>query len=143
MNFSRIAKWLGIALVAYVLLVCAFEGLVGYMGKRQAENGVSPDQDWIVVHTRADDGLRDTVVAGVDIDGHLYVAANHWPRGWFRRAEANPDLEVTRRGQRAPYHALAPEGAERERVARAYALPLAIRFLTGFPPREFLRLDPR
>jgi hypothetical protein len=34
-------------------------------------------------------------------------------------------------------------GEERDRVARVYSLPFAARLLTGFPPRAFLRLDPR
>ena len=139
-------KWLLIAVLVYVGIVCAFEGLVSYMGQRQAAQGVAPGEHWLVLTTFDQHGAqprRDTVVAGVEIDGHLYVAANHWPRAWYNRALANPDIEVLREGKRAPYRVVSAEGAEREHVAQQYVIPLAIRVLTGFPPRQFLRLDPR
>jgi hypothetical protein len=139
----RVLKWLGIALVAYVGLVVAFECLVGFMGKRQAETGAVSDARWIVISTSDSGGSRDTVIAGVDLDGQLYVAANHWPRGWYQRAIANPDVEVTRGGEKKPYRAVPLTGDDEAQVAGKYVLPFAIRFLTGFPPRSFLRLDPR
>ena len=147
----RIAKWIGGLLLAYVLLVCVVESLVVYMGRQQANDGVGAGEDWIVLRTfepghaagQADVPGRDSVVAGVEVDGHLYVAANHWPRRWFDRALANPDIEVTRAGRQAPFHAVQPQGEELARVAGAYALPMVVRVLTGFPPRAFLRLDPR
>ena len=139
-------KWLLIAALAYVAIVCAFEGFVSYMGKRQAEHGVAPDEGWLVVTTYdAQDAQagKDTVVAGVEIDGHLYVAANHWPRNWYNRALANPDIDVLWAGKKAAYRAVPVVDTQRKRVASKYDLPLAIRVLTGFPPRQFLRLDPR
>jgi len=139
----RLVKWLGILLVAYVGLVVAFECLVGFMGKRQAQSGVLSDQRWLVITTSDSGGSKETVIAGVERDGHLYVAANHWPRGWYQRALQNPDVEVTRGGEKKPYRAVPLVGDEEARIASEYALPFAIRFLTGFPPRSFLRLDPR
>jgi len=139
----RLFKWLVILLVAYVGLVAAFEGLVGFMGKRQAESGSVSDPRWIVISTSDSGERRDTVIAGVELDGRLYVAANHWPRGWYHRAIQNPDVEVTRGGDKKPYRAVPLVGAEEAHVAGEYVLPFAIRFLTGFPPRSFLRLDPR
>ena len=137
-------KRLAIALAAYLGIIIAFESLVGFMGRRQAENGVGPGEDWIVLTTSDRDGsTKDTVVAGWESDGKLYVAANHWPRAWYERALAIPDLEVTRSGERKAVRAVPIEGDERDRLTREYALPLAIRVLTGFPPRAFLRLDPR
>ena len=138
-------KWLGIALGAYVGIVAAFECLVGFFGSRQAASGAAlSDERWIVITTKDGDSAKDTVIAGVEREGHLYVAANHWPRGWYHRALANPDVLV-RRGaeEKKPYRAIPLEGADRDQIAQQYALPFAIRFLTGFPPREFLRLDPR
>jgi hypothetical protein len=137
-------KLLAIALVAYLAIAVAFETLVSVMGSRQARNGVGPDEDWLVLTTTAADGSRhDTVVAGFEHEGRLYVAANHWPRSWYERAVAHPEVEVVRAGAKAPYLAVALAGAERDRIAAAYTLPWPIRLLTGFPPRAFLRLDPR
>jgi hypothetical protein len=55
----------------------------------------------------------------------------------------SPEVEVTRVGERRKYLAAPVEGPERERVASEYRLPFVLRFLTGFPPRAFLRLSPR
>jgi len=139
---KRTIKALAIAVGAYVTVVVAFESLVVFMGKRQAEHGIAAGEHWLLITTKDSSGAHDTVVGGVDVDGQLYVAANHWPRGWFDRALANPDVEVTRAGKRASYRAEPVTGVERDRVAARYPLPLPIRLLTGFPPRSFLRLTP-
>lgn len=138
-------KWLAIALGAYVGLVAAFECLVGFFGNRQAQSGALSDERWIIITTLSGSGPKDTVIAGVEHDGHLYVAANHWPRGWYHRAIETPNVAVTRAGssEKKEYRAVPLEGADRAAIEQVYVLPFAIRFLTGFPPREFLRLDPR
>lgn len=133
-----------IALAMYVGLVVAFESFVVIMGKRQADRGVGPDEGWLVIITTdAHGGANETVVAGVESAGHLYVAANHWPRRWYQRALENPDVEIDRAGERLGYRAVPVAGGERERIVADYSLPWFVRFLTGFPPRSFLRLDPR
>jgi len=140
----KIGKALAIALVAYVGVIVAFECLVGVMGARHAERGVQPGESFLVITTTdADGSVNDTVVAGVESDGRLYVAANHWPRGWYDRAVENPDVEIDRGGEKTARRAVPVAGAERDRIALDYGVPFAIRFLTGFPPRSFLRLDPR
>jgi hypothetical protein len=139
----RIVKVLAIVLGVYVVIVVAFESLVVFMGKRQAEHGVAPGEHWLVITTTDAGGTHDTVVGGVMVDGQLYVAANHWPRGWFDRALANPSIAVTRDGVRASYRAEPVSGAEHDRVAAKYTIPIPIRILTGFPPRSFLRLSPQ
>jgi hypothetical protein len=140
-------KWpkrLALAVLGYVVLVVLFESFVGYMGRRHASRGVAPDRPEVLLTTmRADGTPADTVVGGFEMDGRLYVAANHWPRAWYARALAHPDIEVTRGGARTPYRAVPIEGDELARVARSYHLPGIVRFLTGFPARRFLRLDPR
>jgi len=138
-----VVKWIAILLGSYFALVVAFEVFVVIMGARQASRGVQADEDWTVIATTDANGSTEAVVAGVEVDGQLYVSANHWPRGWYRRALANPDVDVTRAGGRGAYRAVPVSGAERESVARDYPLPWGIRFLTGFPPRSFLRLDRR
>lgn len=135
--------WLAIVLATYAGVVVAFETLVVIMGARQAKRGVQPGEDWIAIATTDANGSTETVVAGVESDGKLYVSANHWLRGWYRRALENPDVYVTRAGERLGYRAVPVSGEERERIARDYHIPWAIRFLTGFPPRSFLRLDRR
>jgi hypothetical protein len=134
---------LAILLVAYVGVVIAFEALVVTMGARQAARGVQPGEDWIAITTTDANGSSETVVAGVESNEQLYVSTNHWPRGWYRRALENPDVDVTRAGERLACRAVPVTGVERERIARDYRLPVAIRFLTGFPRRSFLRLDRR
>jgi hypothetical protein len=137
-------KRVAIVLGAYLGIVVAFESLVGFMGASHADRGVQPDEDWVLLTTKTADGsTNDTVVAGVESGGHLYVAANHWPRAWYDEAVESPEVELTRRGERIAYRAVPVSGAERERIAGEYRLPWAIRLLTGFPPRAFLRLDPR
>jgi len=139
----RAIKLLAILLGAYLAIVVAFESLVGIMGRRQAARGVQPGESWLVITTSDARGSTDTVVAGVESGGQLYVAANHWIHGWYDRAIANPDVEITRAGERLAYRAVPVTGEERDHIARDYRLPWAIRVLTGFPPRSFLRLDPR
>jgi len=140
----KAVKWLAIPAVVYLVLVVAFECFVGLMGRHQAESGVPSDEDWLVITTTDADGRAiDTVVAGVESAGQLYVAANHWPRGWYDRALDHPDVEITRAGERSAARAVPVVGDERVRIAADYDLPFAVRLLTGFPPRSFLRLDPR
>ena len=137
-------KLLAIVLGVYVGLVVAVESLVGIMGGRHVTRGVQPGETWLLISTTAADGVRkDAVVAGVESDGKLYVAANHWPRGWYNRAVENADVEITREGKKIASRAVPVSGEERVRIAEDYSLPWIVRLLTGFPPRSFLRLDPR
>jgi len=138
----RAGRLLGIAVVAYLALVVTVESLVAFMGARHAGRGLDPEEDWVLLTTVSADGARkDTVIAGVESQGQLYVAANHWLRGWYRRAVANPDVEVVREGRKLTCSAVPVSGAERDQIAGEYRLPFALRLLTGFPPRSFLRLD--
>jgi hypothetical protein len=139
----RAIKLLAILLGTYLAIVVAFESLVVIMGTRQAARGVQPGESWVIITTSDESGSTDTVVAGVESGGQLYVAANHWLHRWYDRALENPDVQVTRAGERRAYLAVPVTGEERARIARDYSLPWAIRFLTGFPPRSFLRLNPR
>ena len=72
----------------------------------------------------------------------LYVAANHWPRAWYRRALDNPAVQVSLDGETTAYRAVPVSGEEHDRVDGENSLPLLFRIVTGFPPRYFLRLDP-
>jgi hypothetical protein len=132
----RAAKILGIALASYVLVVVLFEIFVVT---------VQPDMSVgiVLTTTGADGKASDRKLAGVRMDDRLYVSANHWPRPWYHRALANPAVEVTEKGERRPYTAVPVTGDELVRIKDRYRFPLLFKFLTGFAPRKFLRLDPR
>jgi len=129
-------KIAGIAVLVYVAIVIAFESMIGYF---QPEAGST-----LVITTFDPDGTsHDRVVSRLESDGQLYVAANHWPRAWYARALENPDVEVTIDGEEAAYRAVPVSGAEHDRVDSDNSLPVFFRILTGFPPRYFVRLEPR
>jgi len=124
-----------IAIVVYLGIVVAFESLIGTL---QPSSGAT-----LLITTFDPDGTaHDRVVSRLDSDGKLYVAANHWPRAWYRRALANPDVQVTQDGAKVGYRAIPVTGEEHNRVQAAHPHPFFFLFLTGFPPRYFLRLDP-
>ena len=130
----KLVRWIGIALGLYVGLVVVFESLMGI---------VQPASDGTLVITTmdADGTAHERVVSRIESGGRLYVAANHWPRAWFERAKAHPAVKVTMDGQTGDYTAALVTGAEHDRVAADKPLGPIFRFLTGFPPRYFLRLD--
>lgn len=78
-------------------------------------------------------------------DGQLFVSANHWPRSRYKRILANPDMRVTRDGNTGDYRAtpISPDSPEHDRLSQEHPHPAWFRFLTGYPPRRFVRLDPR
>ncbi len=118
-----------------------FESLVVALGPLQIQNIGLPV---LVITTTAPDGSStDRVLGYVESNGQLYVAANHWPRAWYHRALENPRVQVTLNGENAGYLAVPVTGEELDRIRVEYRMPTVVRFLTGFPPRSFLRLDPR
>jgi hypothetical protein len=125
-----------IAIVVYVGIVVAFESLIGTLQPRSGATLVITTFD-------AGGAAHDRVVSRLESGGKLYVAANHWPRAWYERALANPAVQATQDGGKTDYQAVPVTGAEHEQVDADNSLPLFFRFLTGFPPRYFLRLDPR
>ena len=130
----RAVKIVGIVLVSYVLIVVAFESLIGFF---QPE---APDT--LVLTTVGEDGgAVDRVLQSLHSDGQLYVAVNHWPRAWHRRTLANPRVQVTRDGETRNYMAVPVTGQEYARVDDDHPRPVAFLLLTGFPPRHFVRLD--
>ena len=97
----------------------------------------------IQITTVDDNGKSATrVVSRIESGGHLYVAANHWPRAWYRDALAHPEVTVTMDGETQTYTAVPVTGAEFDRVNADHPLGPMIRFLTGYPPRRLVRLDP-
>ena len=128
-------KIIGIVLLVYVGIVAIFESLLGYF---QPQSG-----DSVVITTFEADGTgHDRVLSGLESGGQFYVAVNHWPRAWYRRALANPAVRITRGEETGDYTAVLVTGAEYDRVRAEHPIPIPIRILMGFAPRHFLRLDP-
>lgn len=133
-------KILLIVLGLYVALVVVFETWLGYAQPRGEEN--------LVITLTEDDGSKtERVLSLFESQGEMYLAANHWPRAWFSQVKQNPDVHIEFGGERAAqsgeYTVVPVQGADHDRVLEDNRLPFVARFLMGFPPREFLRLDAR
>lgn len=131
----KAVKLIVISLVVYIGIVVAFESLIGFF---QPEN-----QTTLVITTTDEDGnSNDRVLARLVSNHQLFVAANHWPRAWYKQALANPRVEVTIDDKKTAYLAAPVTDAEHDRVAAEHSTGVLFRILTGFPQRTFLRLDP-
>jgi hypothetical protein len=132
----KAVKILAGVLIAYVAVVVVFESLLGYFQPA--------GQTTLLITTFDDDGAaHDRVVSRLESEGKLYVAANHWPRAWYNRALERPDVRATLDGETRDLRAVPVTRDEHARVDAARPLGPVFRILTGFPPRYFLRLDPR
>ena len=132
----KAVKIVAIAVVTYVGIIVAFESLIGYF---QPAGGST-----LVITTFDGDGVpHDRVVSRLESNSQLFVAANHWPRAWYNRVLENPEVHVTLDGEKGDYRAVPVTGVEHDRVAGENNLGVVLRILTGFPPRYFIRLDPR
>ena len=132
----KAVKLIAILFLVYVGIVIAFESLIGYF-----QPG---GETMLVITTTAEDGTpNDRVLSPLGSNGQLYVAANHWPRAWYNRALKNPNVQVTLDGEKGDYLAVPVTGEEHDRVNGDNSAPMMFRLLTGFPPRYFVRLDPR
>lgn len=142
----KIVRYAAFALVAYVALVVAFET---FLGIAQPRFEMHPGEEWgatiVVTTTGADGSTQGRVVTPMVSDGRLYVSANHWPRSWYNRVLENPNVQVTNKDQTKDYLAvpIAAGSQDHERLQREHPHSLGFRFLTGFPPRRFVRLEPR
>ena len=132
----RALKIIAIVLLVYVGIVVAFESLIGYF---QPMSGPT----LVITTLDADGRSHDRVVSRLETGGQLYVAANHWPRAWYRRALANPAVSIALAGQKSDRRAVPVTGEEHDRVESEHRHGILFRLLTGFPPRYFVRLDPR
>jgi hypothetical protein len=132
----KIARRIVIGLLVYVGIVIAFESMIGVF---------QPAGESTLVITTIDEGgnSNDRVLARIENNGQLFVAANHWPRAWYNQALMNPNVQVTLDEAKGSYRAVPASDEEHARVNGEKPLGLAFRIVTGFPPRYFLRLDPR
>jgi hypothetical protein len=132
----KLVKIVVVLLLVYVGIVVAFESLLGYF-QPQGGNTI------VITTTDAAGTAKDRVVSRLDSNGQIYVAANHWPRAWYRQVLNNPQVELTIDGERAPFTAAPVLPDEHERLQAEHPHSLTFKVLTGFPPRRFVRLDPR
>lgn len=129
-----------VEIAAFVVL-----GYAGFVAVMELGIGLlQPEMETGVVlaTTDARGAKSSRTLAGFELDGKLYVSSNHWLRGWYREALARPEVEVRMRGVQTPRIAVPVVGAERDRLADAYRMGFVLRFICGFAPSRFLRLDP-
>lgn len=133
MKFLKIA---GILLAVYVGIVVLFESLIGYFQPTEGNT-------LVITTTDADGNRNDRVLSAIEDEGTLYVAANHWPRAWFNAVLENPEVGIVHGDVQGDYMAVPVSDAVHQRLdTEVQPLPFLVRFLTGFPPRYFVRLDP-
>ncbi|MEM6709975.1 MAG: hypothetical protein AAF648_14435 [Pseudomonadota bacterium] len=131
----RLLKILAWLVGTYVAIVAAFETLIGVMQPANANT--------LTLITEPDTAPVARVLARLDDGGQLYVAANHWPRAWYRAVRGSPEVALELDGEaERRYTAVPVEGAEHERLMATFPHSIGFRILTGFPPRRFLRLEP-
>ena len=132
---SKGVKVILVLLVVYAGVVAAFESLLGYF---QPEN-----QATLVITTFDAAGVgADRVLVRIEHEEQLYVAVNHWPRGWFHRLLDNDQVRVRLDGTDQRYRATQLTPDEAKVIDAVRPLSLGFRVLTGFPPRYFVRLTP-
>ena len=131
----KFAKIIGIVFLVYVGIVVLFESGIGYF---QPQGG-----DTLVLSVKDDDGVAsDRVLSRIEVDDQLYVAVNHWPRAWYQKVLATPDVQVMIDGKTRDYIAVEVTASnEAVRVDSARPRSVVFLLLTGFPPRRFVRLD--
>lgn len=136
---NRALKIILILAGVYVGIVVVFESLLGYYQPKGDDN--------LVITVTEDDGSKSQRVLSLfQSQGELYLAANHWPRAWFRQVQKQPNVHLEFGGERADrsghYVAIPISDADHDRVLNDNRIPFVGRFLMGFPPREFLRIEP-
>ena len=132
----KAVKILIYVLIGYAAIVILFETAIGIA--QPAGEGTM-----VITTTDEDGNSADRVLSKLDSGGKTYAAANHWPRAWYNQALANPNVDVVIDGEKTARVAVPVSGAEHDQVDTDNPLPLLFRFITGFPPRYFVRLDPQ
>ena len=128
-------KIAGILVIGYLGLVVGFESLIGFFQPQTSDS--------LVLKT-ADGARQDRVLERLEGDGRIYVASNHWLRGWYHAALANPSVRMTFGGETRDYEAVpVTDDEEFRRIDDANTRPFLFKVLTGFPPRYLIRLDSR
>tara|TARA_E500000331_G_C17187960_1_gene683517 strand:+ start:304 stop:708 length:405 start_codon:yes stop_codon:yes gene_type:complete len=133
---NLVKKILLIVLIIYIGIVVIFESWLGY-SQPQGEGMVT-------INTTSEEGTTSgRVVSLLKSNDNFYIARNHWPKRWYDQALTNPEITVESAGTTTNYLAVPVTGDEYDQVDSDNPLPAFFRFLTGFPPRYFIRLDPK
>lgn len=142
MDVRKIVKWGGIGIVVLLLI---YVGSIIWFETQLGVNQPQGSTSLVLATFSPDNERHERVLRLEQIDGNNYIAVNHWPRRWYGNALNNPNVEVKMPGEDTfePYVAVPLEGAELERISEEYSFGFEFRFRTGFPPRRFLRLEPR
>ena len=132
----KLLKILLVTALIYVGIVVLFESLLGY---------TQPQNDGtLVITTTNDEGeANERVLSRLELNDTTYVAVNHWPRAWYNDALARPQVQVQYNGEAGTYLAVPVAGPEHNQIQNKHPVPLPMRFLMGFAPRHFLRLEPQ
>ncbi len=138
----KIIRIVAIVFGVYVALGLIIDGAIGYF---QPQSGTTA----VLCSFDASGQSKNTVLGLLDDDGQLWVESGHWFRGWYKRVLANPEVELVRDGESAPYRAVPVDSpAALETVTRLMGKGQGARYWIGrtmllYAPIKPLRLDPR
>lgn len=138
----RIIRLAAVVFGVYLILGLLADAAIGYF---QPQGG-----NTAVLRTFDEGGHpQETVLGLLDDNGQLWVESGHWFRGWYRRALANPEVELIRGGQATPYRAVPVDTPEAvDLVTRLMGKGKSARYWVArtvllFAPIRPVRLDPR
>ena len=135
---NRKVKVLIAIALSYVAIVVVFETLLASFQPRG-------DDNLVITYTDSNGNPSNRVLSLFESDGEIYLAANHWPRAWFRTVQENPNVHIEFGGalsqQSGEYLAVPISEEDRTNILADNPSSLVLRFLMGFPRREFLRLE--
>ena len=94
----------------------------------------------VITSPKIDGKAINRAVSRAEQGNDVFVAVNHWPRACARRVSENPNVQITDNETRLSYNAGILEGKEHDKAVSDFPVTLALRILTGFPPRYFIRL---
>ena len=138
----KIRKWFVIALGAYVGYVLIFETIfLGYLQPTFDRRGI-PTLN-IITQNSIGKLSKRRLAWFQSSEGHIYVSAHHWTRGWYNELLENPQVQVEIGNTVSPRTAITIHGEEYDKISTEYSIPLIVRLLMGFPPkRDIVRLEP-
>ncbi len=138
----KVVRILAIVLGVYVVLGLALDAAIGYFQPRAGSTATLRTYD-------ADGEPQDRVLSLHEDDGQLWVESGHWFRGWYRRVQANPEVELIRDGDPEPFTAVPVQTREAvERMTRLMGKGDGAGYYVGrtmllWAPIKPVRLDPR